>query len=114
MSCFEKFYVFQYLAFLWLCFRLGTLRKEVRKRERQLQEKKEMKLKLSQESKDKTKKLGKLKYEEPDLEVKLSDELVGSLREVKVGKKCIVLIKLISGKPHPQGSSIVDGNIKFD
>ena len=73
----------------------------MRKRERQLQEKKEMKLKLSQESKDKTKKLGKLKYEEPDLEVKLSDELVGSLREVKVGKKFLVLFKLISGKPHP-------------
>merc|ERR1711963_912042 len=59
-----------------MVLRIPTLKAEIRKQEAKEQEEQE-------QMKFKTKRLGEIKYEEPEVELKLSDELVGSLREVK-------------------------------
>ncbi|KAL3874911.1 hypothetical protein ACJMK2_037863 [Sinanodonta woodiana] len=64
-------------------FRVRSIKAEILRQEKQLLLKAEKRRKLQEEKALKTKKLGKLKYDNPDLEIKLSDELVGSLRELK-------------------------------
>jgi len=66
-----------------MVLRIPTLKAEIKKQE----EKEKLRLKKKQEEEEqmkfKTKRLGKIKFEELDADLKLSDELVGSLREVK-------------------------------
>ncbi|KAK3591541.1 hypothetical protein CHS0354_041586 [Potamilus streckersoni] len=64
-------------------FRIRTIKAEILRGEKQLLLKAERRRKLREEKALKTKKLGRIKYDNPDLEIKLSDELVGSLRELK-------------------------------
>ena len=66
-------------------FRLRSIKKEV---EEKLKQEEEDKLKRDAEKKHKdmfeAKRLGAVKYEEPDLELKLSNEITGNLRTLKV------------------------------
>jgi len=66
-----------------MVLRIPTLKAEIRKQEAKEQQKLKKKQEEQEQMKFKTKRLGKIKYEEPEVELKLSDELVGSLREVK-------------------------------
>lgn len=63
--------------------RLKSCKKEVAKIELMRRERAARKADIKDRFKNKPKKLGRLKYEEPDLEVKLTDELQGSLRLLK-------------------------------
>jgi nucleolar protein 53 len=66
-------------------FRLKSIKKELKKAE---EEQKEKKMKKDIEDMHRelfgTKRLSRLKYEEPELEIKLGDELSGNLRNLKV------------------------------
>ncbi|XP_074659285.1 ribosome biogenesis protein NOP53-like [Tubulanus polymorphus] len=64
-------------------FRLKALKKEVSERERLIEERRLIKKAAQLQEPYKTKKLGKMKFEEPDLEVKMTQELEGSLRKLK-------------------------------
>ncbi|VDI08875.1 nucleolar protein 53 [Mytilus galloprovincialis] len=64
-------------------FRLKSLKKEVKEKEKKVEQKKEARLKREAANKTKTRKIGKMKFEEPNLEIKLTDELEGSLRLLK-------------------------------
>ncbi|XP_029426796.1 ribosome biogenesis protein NOP53 [Rhinatrema bivittatum] len=64
-------------------YQLRTIRTEVRRREEELFRRKEKRAENRQAQAARTKRLGKLKYEAPDTEVQLSEELAGSLRTLK-------------------------------
>ncbi|XP_061173866.1 ribosome biogenesis protein NOP53-like [Saccostrea echinata] len=64
-------------------FRLKTMKAEIDEREADLQRRKQVRRQKWQAQGLKTRKLGRLKFEEPLLEIKLSDELEGSLRRLK-------------------------------
>ncbi|XP_064622394.1 ribosome biogenesis protein NOP53-like [Lineus longissimus] len=64
-------------------FRLRSFKKAVTEREKDLAEKARRKAELKEKNKDNTKVLGKMKFEAPDVEIKLGDELRGSLRLLK-------------------------------
>ncbi|CAL1527566.1 unnamed protein product [Lymnaea stagnalis] len=66
-----------------MVLRIPSLKSEINKAERQKSERQALKQKKKEEEKFKTKRLGLIKFEEPDLDLKLSSELVASLREVK-------------------------------
>ncbi|BFZ12089.1 hypothetical protein BsWGS_15128 [Bradybaena similaris] len=66
-----------------MVLRLPTLKSEIHKTEKKIKERAATKQKLKELEPFKTKRLGQTKFEEPDLELKLSTELVASLREVK-------------------------------
>ncbi|XP_067681218.1 ribosome biogenesis protein NOP53-like isoform X1 [Haliotis asinina] len=63
--------------------RLKSIKKEIRKEELAKEERAKRKEEMLEKNKDKPKKLGKYKYEDPDLELQLSEELPGSLRLLK-------------------------------
>lgn len=69
-------------------YRLKTIKKELKEREFKLATKAAWKELEKEERKSLPKKLGKLSYEEPTIAVKLSDELVDSLRVLKVSMQC--------------------------
>jgi nucleolar protein 53 len=66
-------------------YRLKSIKKEINVEEKEREDKK-----LIKDLEDKhrelfsTKRLGKLKFEEPELDLKLSDEITGNLRTLKV------------------------------
>ncbi|XP_062919671.1 ribosome biogenesis protein NOP53 [Mobula hypostoma] len=64
-------------------FRLRSIKGEVRQLEVELAKRKAGRAEKRRAEASKPRRLGRLKYEDPDLEVKLSDELVGSLRALK-------------------------------
>ncbi|XP_071161944.1 ribosome biogenesis protein NOP53-like [Mytilus edulis] len=64
-------------------FRLKSLKKEVKEKEKKVELKREARLKREAANKTKTRKIGKMKFEEPNLEIKLTGELEGSLRLLK-------------------------------
>ena len=64
-------------------FRLRTFKAEIKAEEMKLKQRAEKKAELAIKNKDNPKKLGKLKYSEADIEIKTTDELVGSLRMLK-------------------------------
>ncbi|XP_069765618.1 ribosome biogenesis protein NOP53 isoform X2 [Narcine bancroftii] len=64
-------------------FRLRSIKGEVRQLELKLAERRTRRAERRQAEANKPRRLGRLKYEEPDLEVKLSNELAGSLRALK-------------------------------
>ncbi|KAI0216558.1 Ribosome biogenesis protein NOP53 [Lamellibrachia satsuma] len=64
-------------------FRLKSIKAQVRDREKILGERASRRTELKAKKLGETVRLGKLKYEEPVLEIKLSDELEGSLRLLK-------------------------------
>ncbi|XP_059161066.1 ribosome biogenesis protein NOP53-like [Physella acuta] len=66
-----------------MVLRIPTIKSEINKAERLRKEKEAIKLKEKELEKFKTKRLGKIRYEDADLDLKLSEELVASLREVK-------------------------------
>ncbi|XP_064600436.1 ribosome biogenesis protein NOP53-like [Liolophura sinensis] len=63
--------------------RLKSIKTEIKAREYKLEQRQNRKTQLRTLYKDKPKRLGKFKFEEPEIELKLSDELTGSLRELK-------------------------------
>ncbi|XP_071080309.1 ribosome biogenesis protein NOP53-like [Haliotis cracherodii] len=63
--------------------RLKSIKKEIRKEELAMEERAKRKEEQLEKNKDKPKKLGKHKYVEPDLDLKLGEELPGSLRLLK-------------------------------
>lgn len=67
---------------------MKTIKKELKEREFKLATKAAWKELEKEERKSLPKKLGKLSYEEPTIAVKLSDELVDSLRVLKVSMQC--------------------------
>nr|XP_020642862.1 glioma tumor suppressor candidate region gene 2 protein [Pogona vitticeps] len=64
-------------------FQLRSLRLQVKQREAELQRRKEAREAKRLAEADKPKRLGRLKYEDPDLDVQLSSELAESLRTLK-------------------------------
>ncbi|XP_067874933.1 ribosome biogenesis protein NOP53 [Heterodontus francisci] len=64
-------------------FRLRSIKGEVKELELKLAEKKVKRAEKRKAEANKPRRLGRLKYEDPDLEVKLSDELAGTLRALK-------------------------------
>ena len=71
------------------------MKAEINKKEKvdaQRRKKKEMQ---KEQEKFQTKRLGKVKYVEPDQDLKLSDELVGTLREIKVFTQCFLTRYLV-------------------
>ncbi|XP_063426799.1 ribosome biogenesis protein NOP53-like [Mytilus trossulus] len=64
-------------------FRLKSLKKEVKEKEKKVELKREARLKREAANKTKTRKIGKMKFVEPNLEIKLTGELEGSLRLLK-------------------------------
>ncbi|XP_022332114.1 ribosome biogenesis protein NOP53-like isoform X2 [Crassostrea virginica] len=64
-------------------FRLKSMKTEIDEREAELQRRAQERRQKWQAQDLKTRKLGRLKFEEPLLEIKLSDELEGSLRKLK-------------------------------
>ncbi|KAK2193285.1 hypothetical protein NP493_16g10004 [Ridgeia piscesae] len=64
-------------------FRLKSIKAQVREREKDLTGRADRRAELKAKKEGDTKTLGKLKYEAPNLELKLSDELEGSLRLLK-------------------------------
>ena len=75
-------------------YRLKSLKKEV---DEKLQKQEDDALKRELEEKHKElfmpKRLNNLKFEEPELELKLSNEITGSLRTLKVKIKQLILMK---------------------
>merc|ERR1712227_57091 len=63
--------------------RLKSLKKAVRQAEIKKEEHAKHKAEMKEKYKDKPKILGKLRYEAPDIEIKLTDELQPTLRELK-------------------------------
>lgn len=65
-------------------YRLKSIKKEINDREK-LDEEKKLKKEIDEKHKELfgTKRLGKLKFEEPELDLKLSDEITGNLRTLK-------------------------------
>ncbi|XP_060083805.1 ribosome biogenesis protein NOP53-like [Ylistrum balloti] len=64
-------------------FRLKTIKAEIKTRERDLSERARQKKEKYNKSGMNTRKLGKMKFEEANIEIKLSDELPGALRLLK-------------------------------
>nr|CAG4651876.1 EOG090X07H9 [Triops cancriformis] len=64
-------------------YRLKTIKKEIREWEKRQQEKLVKKNEKEAEKDLKPRTLGKVKYEEPEIDLQLSEELCGSLRELK-------------------------------
>jgi nucleolar protein 53 len=64
-------------------FRLKSIKREVKQRVTNLAARKEKRRLEKEANKDKTKKLGKIKFAEPTMALKLSEELEGSLRLLK-------------------------------
>ncbi|XP_032870260.1 ribosome biogenesis protein NOP53 isoform X2 [Amblyraja radiata] len=64
-------------------FRLRSIKGEVRQLELRRAEKKAERTEKRKVEANKPRRLGRLKYQDPDLDVKLSDELAGSLRALK-------------------------------
>ena len=74
---------------LSVCIRLKSIKKEVMRHEMELAARRAREqLKKERTSGVITRKLGKVKYEEPSLELKLTDELPSSLRLLKVSLSC--------------------------
>ncbi|XP_005101730.1 ribosome biogenesis protein NOP53 [Aplysia californica] len=65
-----------------MVLRIPSIKAQLNKEDRKQQQRAAKKQVLKEQMKFRTKRLGKIKYEEPDLDLKLSTELVGSLREV--------------------------------
>ena len=65
--------------------RIKSIKKEVNDEEK-LREEKRLKKEIEDKHKElfMPKRLGRLKYEEPELDLKLSDEITGNLRTLKV------------------------------
>ncbi|XP_078593586.1 ribosome biogenesis protein NOP53-like [Branchiostoma floridae x Branchiostoma japonicum] len=63
--------------------RLKTIKKEINALEKKKEERQKKKAEIRTQNADKPKRLGRHKYEEPFPEFKLSEELVGTLREFK-------------------------------
>lgn len=63
--------------------RLKAMKKAVRQMEIEKEEHAKYKAQLKEKFKDKPKVLGKLKYEAPDIEIKLTEELQPTLRQLK-------------------------------
>lgn len=66
-----------------MIMRIPTLKAEIKIQEKVFKERAKERDAERAQSIYKTKRLGKVKYAEPDLDLKLSEELVGSLREIK-------------------------------
>jgi len=66
-----------------MVLRLPTLKAEINKKEKVVAQRRKKKEMQKEQEKFQTKRLGKVKYVEPDQDLKLSDELVGTLREIK-------------------------------
>ncbi|ELT97368.1 hypothetical protein CAPTEDRAFT_89666 [Capitella teleta] len=64
-------------------FRLKSIKKEIVRSERAFAARAQRKLLKEEATKDLPKRLGPHKFKDPDLEVKLSDEIEGSLRKLK-------------------------------
>ncbi|XP_033736143.1 ribosome biogenesis protein NOP53-like [Pecten maximus] len=64
-------------------FRLKTIKAEIKAREKKLSERAKQKKERYEKSGMNTRKLGKVKFEEAEIEIKLSEELPGSLRLLK-------------------------------
>lgn len=64
-------------------YSIARMKSELAQRTKEEQKRLQLKEKKKEEGKTATKKLGKTKFENPDLEVKLTTELVGNLRSVK-------------------------------
>ncbi|XP_069117828.1 ribosome biogenesis protein NOP53-like [Argopecten irradians] len=64
-------------------FRLKTIKAEIKAREKDLSQRARLKKEKYEKSGMNTRKLGKIKFEEAEIELKLSDELPGSLRLLK-------------------------------
>ncbi|WAR18932.1 NOP53-like protein [Mya arenaria] len=64
-------------------FRLKSIKAEIRKETEEAGKKAEERAEKRTRDGMRTRRLAKTKFEEPDMEVKLSDELVGSLRELR-------------------------------
>ncbi|XP_025090717.1 ribosome biogenesis protein NOP53-like [Pomacea canaliculata] len=66
-----------------MVYRLNTLRSELRKQAQTHAQRAAVKAKKQEAKRTGTKKLGKLKYSAPEIELKLSEELAGSLRQLR-------------------------------
>ncbi|XP_048378581.1 ribosome biogenesis protein NOP53 [Stegostoma tigrinum] len=64
-------------------FRLRSIKGEVKELEQKLAKRKAERVEKRKVEANKPRRLGRLKYEDPDLDVKLSDELTGTLRALK-------------------------------
>ncbi|XP_078097983.1 ribosome biogenesis protein NOP53 [Mustelus asterias] len=64
-------------------FRLRSIKGEVKQFELKLAKRKAKRVEKRKAEANKPRRLGRLRYEDPDLEVKLSDELAGTLRALK-------------------------------
>nr|XP_054758792.1 ribosome biogenesis protein NOP53-like [Lytechinus pictus] len=64
-------------------YRLRSLKKEIKEKEEKISTKIKEKKEKAKENEGKTKRLGRYKYEEPPIPVKLSEHLVGNLRQLK-------------------------------
>eukprot|EP00061_Rhincodon_typus_P016896 g45348.t1 len=64
-------------------FRLRSIKGEVKELELKLAKRKAKRVEKRKAEANKPRRLGRLKYEDPDLDVKLSDELTGTLRALK-------------------------------
>ncbi|XP_060711931.1 ribosome biogenesis protein NOP53 isoform X2 [Hemiscyllium ocellatum] len=64
-------------------FRLRSIKGEVKELELKLAKRKAKRVEKRKAEANKPRRLGRLKYEDPDLDIKLSDELTGTLRTLK-------------------------------
>lgn len=66
-------------------YRIKSILKEIKEKEKQSEEKKLQK-EIAEKHRElfEPKRLGRVKYEEPDIDLKLSEEITGSLRTLKV------------------------------
>ncbi|XP_055880216.1 ribosome biogenesis protein NOP53-like [Biomphalaria glabrata] len=90
-----------------MVLRLPSIKSEINKQERLRKEREALKLKQQEEEKFKTRRLGSIKFEEPDLDLKLSTELTASYRELKPeGQPIVDIFKSI------QRRNIVEPRVK--
>lgn len=74
-----------FVSFRFVSFRLKSIRKEIKVEAEKDQERKaKEKEKYDHREKYGTKQFGRHKFEEPDLDLNLSDEITGNLRTMKV------------------------------